>query len=153
MTPASSFLDGLKTAAEQAERVENDFRREVSQRAKELDQVRAFAHRRLNFMRAIAEAVATAESEEVAVAAAMAIMRTKLGWASDSEARTEVLSRFSSVAQELYASLAPDTSEGPGAGDVASALDAFETWYRSTHPNAFWTLFEHYMPETPLVDF
>jgi len=73
MTPASSFLDGLKTAAEQAERVENDFRREVSQRAKELDQVRAFAHRRLNFMRAIAEAVATAESEEVAVAAAMAM--------------------------------------------------------------------------------
>ena len=63
MTPASSFLDGLKTAAEQAERVENDFRREVSQRAKELDQVRAFAHRRLNFMRAIAEAVANHERD------------------------------------------------------------------------------------------
>ena len=153
MTPASSFLDGLKVAAEQAERAENEFRREVSQRAKELDRERAFAHRRLNFMRAIAEAIATAEGEEVAVAAALAVMRTKLGWSNDSEARTEVLSRFSPVAQELYASLAPDTSEGPGSGDVGGALDAFETWYRTTHPNAFWTLFEHYMPETPLVDF
>ena len=36
---------------------------------------------------------------------------------------------------------------------LLGALDEFETWYHSTHPNAFWVLFEHYMPETPRVDF
>jgi hypothetical protein len=153
MTPASSFLDALKLATEKAERAEDEFRREVAERVKALDRERAFAHRRLNFMRAISEAVATAESEEIAVAAATAVMRVKLGWSSDSEMRTEALSHFSPVAREIFASLAPDRGEDTGPPDVIRALDEFETWYRSTHPNAFWVLFEHYMPETPRVDF
>ncbi len=39
-------------------------------------------------MRAIADAVAAAESEEIVVAAATAVMRAKLGWSSDSDARS-----------------------------------------------------------------
>ena len=153
MTPASPFLDALKLAVEKAERAEDQFRREVAERVKMLDRERAFAHRRLNFMRAISEAIATVESEEIAVAAGLAVARTKLGWSDDSEARTEVLSHFSSVVRELFAGLAPDRDGKPAAANVARALDEFETWYRSTHPNAFWVLFEHYMPETPVVDF
>jgi hypothetical protein len=153
MTPASSFLDALKLAAEQAEQAEDKFRREVAERVKLLDRERAFAHRRLNFMRAIADAVAGAESEEIAVAAAVGVMQAKLGWSDDSEARAEVLSQFSPVAREVFASLTPDRGEEISEPDVARALDEFETWYRSTHPNAFWVLFEHYMPETPRVDF
>ena len=56
MTPASSFLDELKAAAEDAARAESDFQREVAARTKALERERAFAHRRLNFMRAIADA-------------------------------------------------------------------------------------------------
>jgi hypothetical protein len=154
MMPASSFLDGLKLAAERAEQAENAFRREIAERTKALERERAFAHRRLNFMRAIAEAVASAESEEIAVAAATAIMRTKLGWSSDSDARTEVLSHFAPVAQQVFASLAPaQEDDKTGAPDVVGALAEFEAWYRDTHPNPFWVLFEHYMPETPVVDF
>ena len=153
MTPASSFLDALKIAADQAERAEDEFRREVAQRTKALDRERAFAHRRLKFVRAIADAVAAAEREEIAVAAAAGVMRVKLGWSDDSEARAEVLSRFSPVAREVFACLAPGRDEDSSQPDVARALDEFETWYRSTHPNAFWVLFEHYMPETPRVDF
>ena len=153
MTPASSFLDALKLAAEKAERAEDDFRRETAERSKALDRERAFAHRRLNFMHAIAETVAAAESEEIAVAAAGAVMRVKLGWSSDSEARTEVLSHFLPVAREVFVSLAPAGGESPSPPDVGRALEEFEAWYRATHPNAFWVLFEHYMPETPRVDF
>ena len=105
MTPASSFLDALKLAAEQAEQAEDKFRREVAERVKLLDRERAFAHRRLNFMRAIADAIAGAESEEIAVAAAAGVMQVKLGWSDDSEARTEVLSQFTPVAREIFASL------------------------------------------------
>ncbi len=66
MTPAA-FLDALKAAADAAEAAEAKFRREIAERTKALDRERAFAFRRLNFMRAIADAVASAESEEIAV--------------------------------------------------------------------------------------
>ena len=153
MTPAVSFLDALKLVAERAARAEDDFRREVAERTQAIERERAFAHRRLSFMRAIADAIASAESEQIAVAVAMAIMRTKLGWDSDSEARTIVLTRFAPVAQKIFASLAPTGDEEMPPPDVVAALAEFETWYRDTHPNAFWTLFENYMPETPRVDF
>jgi hypothetical protein len=149
MTPTSSFLDALRLAAEQAERAEEQFRREIAERVKLLDREREFAHRRLNFMRTISEAIAATESEEIAVAAGLAVAR----WSNDSEARTEVLAHFSSVIRELFASLTPDRGEGSSPADMARALDEFEMWYRSTHSDAFWIHFEHYIPETPRVDF
>lgn len=152
MTAAPSFLDTLEVAAKRAVQAESDFRRELTARAKVLERERAFAHRRLNFMRAIADAVVTAESEETAVAAAGAVLRTKLGWSSDSDARALVLARFVPVAQQVFASLI-SASDAAIASDVMQALAAFETWYCGTHPNPFWALFEHFMPETPLVDF
>ncbi|MBV9259863.1 MAG: hypothetical protein JO205_00685 [Pseudolabrys sp.] len=152
MIPAPSFLDALKTAAERASTAEDTFRREIAQRTKALEVERAQALRRLNLMRTLAEGIATAESEEVAVAAATAILRTKLGWAEDSDARGEVLSKFAAVAQAMFASLAPVKDEAPEP-DVIKTLDAFETWYAQTHPQSFWALFDVYMPETPRVDF
>ena len=104
-------------------------------------------------MRAIADAVAAAESEEIVVAAATAVMRAKLGWSSDSDARVEVLSHFVPVVQQVFASLAPAAEDGAPLPDVLDALTEFETWYGETHPNPFWMLFENQMPETPLVDF
>lgn len=151
MTPAASFLDALKTAAGDAARAEDDFRREIAERTKALERERAFAYRRLNFMRAVAEAVASAEDEAVAVAAANAVVQAKLGWASDSEARSEVLDRFVPVTRAVFASLDPEEPATPD--DVVAALRDFESWFSATRANAFWMLFENYMPETPRVDF
>jgi hypothetical protein len=156
MTP-SSFLDALKAAADQAAAAEDAFRREAAARAKALERERAFAFRRLNFMRAVAEAVAAAEDEAAAMAGAGAVLRAKLGWASDSGARTQVVERFVPVAQAMFAALAPpsEATDGENAPrpDAVAALAAFEGWYAETHPGPFWALFEHYMPETPVVDF
>lgn len=151
MTPASSFLDALKTAADDAARVEDDFRREIAERTKTLERERAYAYRRLNFMRAVAEAVASAEDEAIAIAAGNAVVQTKLGWASDSEARSEVLDRFVPVAKAVFASLDPEEPASPA--DVVAALRDFEAWYSGARGSAFWVLFENYMPETPRVDF
>lgn len=152
MIPAPSCLDALKHAADEAGRAEDAFRREIAERTKALERERAFAHRRLNFMRSIAEAIVAAESEEIAVAAATAVMRVKLGWSNDSEARAEVLSHFAPVAQDMFAALAPADDEGPPP-DALAALKGFESWYVATHASPFWALFDHYIPETPLVDF
>jgi hypothetical protein len=148
----SAFLDELKGAADKADGAEAKFRREIAERAKALERERAFAYRRLNFIRAIAEVIASAESEEIAVASALAVVREKLGWANDSEARDAVLTRFTPVAKAMFASLAPSEAEAEEA-DPRQALADFEAWYADTHENAFWVLFEHYMPETPRVDF
>jgi hypothetical protein len=150
--PAATFLGTLKAAAEAAEAAESTFRREFTERVKLIERDRAFAFRRLNLMRAIAAAIASAEGEDIAVACALAVLRAKLGWYSDSEARDAVLSRFAAVAKAAYASLAPAETETPRAG-VIEELKGFEAWYVATHPAPFWALFEQYMPETPVVDF
>jgi hypothetical protein len=158
MIPTPSFLDSLKAAADAATVAEDKFRREIASRAKALEIERAFAFRRLNMMRAIAEVVAGAEAEEIAVAAATAVLRAKLGWGSDSEARDLVISRFAPVAQAMFASLSPEIAapvDKPAAPppDVIGTLAEFERWYCETHSGPFWVLFENYMTETPVVDF
>jgi len=151
MTPLPSFLDALKLAAAEAEQVEEAFRRQLAERMKALEQERIFAYRRLNLMRPIAEAVAGAETEEIAVAAARAALSSRLGWAAaESEARSEVLARFEPVTRQVFASLGQPAAE---TADVVGALKEFEIWYAENHPNPFWMLFEVYLPETPRVDF
>jgi hypothetical protein len=153
MIPTTAlFLDSLKEAAVKAETAEGVFRREIAERIKNIEQERAFAYRRLNFMRALADATAAAESEEIAVANALAVVRAKLDWSSDSEARTAVLSRLAPVAAAMFARLTPPEKDGK-LPDIGTALADFETWYGETHEQPFWVLFEHYIPETPRVDF
>jgi hypothetical protein len=147
-----AFLDWLKAAADTASAAEATFRQQAAQRIAALDRERAFAFRRLNLMRAIADAIVEAETEEQAVANALATLRAKLDWSNDSEARTLVLSRFLPVAQAVFANLM--TSENDAAvPDVAQALVEFENWYAQTRGTPFWSLFDHYRSETPVVDF
>jgi hypothetical protein len=148
---ATFFLDALKATADQAEAAETRYRREAAQKIAALERERAVAFRRLNLMRAVADAAAKAESQEVAVASALAALRGKLGWSADSEARSEVLSRFASVGQAVFRNFVP--SEDAPVTSVQNALAEFETWYAGSHQTPFWVLFEHYIPETPRVDF
>jgi hypothetical protein len=151
MAVTGSFLHELKTAAEAAKVAEGSFRRDAAMRIAALEQERAFAFRRLNLMQGIAQVVASAESEEIAVASALAALRLRLGWNSDSGARSEVITHFGPVALAMFRASAPGEDE-PTA-DVHDALAGFERWYAETRGSPFWILFEHQMPDTPLVDF
>ena len=153
MGPAASYLAALKLSADQSAIAENEFRSQIAARIKELEKQRSFAFRRLNLMKEVSSVIASAESEEIAVAAATAVLRAKLGWADDSDARIAVVSSFAPVAQAMFASLAPVESDDEEKPDVIRTLAEFEAWYAETHPNPFWVLFENYMPETPVVDF
>jgi hypothetical protein len=165
MMAAVPFLQALDMAANQAAAVETAFRRESAARIRQLERDRSFAFRRLTLMRAIADAVSRAESEELAVAGGIAILRSKLGWVNDSEARSAILTQFAPVAKAAFAGRMPEpdasaplpsserSSPDASPPDVLGALTAFEAWYEGTHHAAFWTLFEQPMPETPLVDF
>jgi len=151
MSPVAPFLETLEAAANEAAAAETAYRREAAERIKSLERERTFAFRRLSLMRPIADAVARAESEELAVASSLAILRAKLGWSSDSEARSAVLTQFAPVVQGMFARLRPEP-ETPTA-DLSVLLTAFETWYETNRRTSFWDLFDQPMPETPLVDF
>ena len=165
MTPAAAFQEQLKQAAELAAVAESDYRREAWARIAVLERGRAFAFRRANLMRAIGEAVRGSADdsqggqdqagEEMAIARALAMLRTHLGWPPDSEGWLAVLSRFAPLAATLYRASWPSGKAGPpGAGEeITGALDAFECWYEETYGTSFWSLFENELPETPLVDF
>ena len=146
------FLAVLQAAADNAAEAEAQFRRDANRRVAALEAARAFAHRRLNLMRAIADAAAGPASEEIAVANALAVLRAKLGWHGDSEARSEVISRFAVVARAVTSSFSA-REDGAPEPDVMAALAEYEAWYAENHPSPFWALFEQHLPETPLVDF
>ncbi|MFG1395400.1 hypothetical protein [Roseixanthobacter pseudopolyaromaticivorans] len=162
MTVLSAYLASLETAAAAAEQAEVDFRRETEARAAVLANARAHAYRRSNLMATLATLAEGAETPELAVAAVQAHLRVRLGWDDTSDARDAVLSRFAPVALALFAAAhpveegsGPSDARGPGdaAPDPATALAAFEDWYSQTRESPFWYLFEHYIPETPRVDF
>jgi hypothetical protein len=151
MSSLVAFMSSLQRDAEATDAAESTFRREAAERSAALAVARATAFRRLNLVRSIAEAVSGAESEEMAVVAAQAQLRVRLGWTTESEMRDEVLSRFAPVAQAMFhAAQAPQPATP---ADPDSALAAFEAWYAETRESPFWHLFEHYIPETPRVDF
>ena len=127
MQPMQSFLNVLTAEAEARAEEETDFRRQIASRTKELERQRSFAFRRLNLMRSVAEVIAGAESEEIAVAAGGAVLRAKLGWHDDSEARSEVVENFAPVAQAIFANFEPSESEDEEKPNVMDRLSAFET--------------------------
>ncbi|HEY3149927.1 MAG TPA: hypothetical protein VGJ75_26430 [Dongiaceae bacterium] len=151
MTQVAPFIAALEVAAKEATAAETAYRRAAAERIKALERDRAFAFRRLSLMKPIADAIVGAESEEMAVAGSQVILRAKLGWANDSEARSAILTQFVPVVRGLFAGTHP--KPGETAPDVLVLLSAFEAWYESAHRGSFWDLFDQPMPETPLVDF
>ena len=150
MSPAS-FIEALDALARGAATAETAYRREAAERIKQLERERSFAFRRVNLMKPIADAVARAESEQMAVAGSQAILRARLGWSGDSEARSAVLTEFAKVARALFVTLHPAEERSPA--DVLTLLKEFEAWYEAAYRKPFWDLFDQPMPETPLVDF
>ena len=150
-TRSGRLLDALQAAASRAAAEETAFRRESAARIRALETGRSVAFRRLRLMEDVARFAERAESEELAVAGCIAILQTKLGWSSDSEARSEILSRFGGIAKAIFAQARPEP-EAPDQ-DVLAVLSDFEAWYAEAHGAAFWDLFDQPMLETPLVDF
>lgn len=162
MTTVTTYLERLQQAADRAQSVETAYRREAATRIAALERERAFAFRRMNLMRSVAEAAkpqmeddsdpAERSGEEIAVARALALLRVRLGWSSDSETRDATLAHFAPVVIALYRASGdaemPDETSG-----IDDALGRFEAWYEETHGVSFWMLFENPMQDTPRVDF
>ena len=149
--PVQAFLAELESAAISANQAEGELRKRMAEEITRLERQRAFAFRRLNLMREVAKAIASAENEESAIACGLAVVRTELGWETDNESRTETLNHFAPVVRAAFEGLCPPET-GEATGNVAEALSGFEDWYESAHGKPFWVLFDQYVPELPLVE-
>ncbi len=149
--PVQAFLAELESAAISANAAEGELRQRVAREIARLERERAFAYRRLNLVREVAKAVASAENDERAIACGTAVVRSELGWEAESETRNETLQRFAPVVRAAFEGLCPPETEETSA-HIAEALAGFEAWYESTHGKPFWVLFDQYVPELPLVE-
>nr|PZN82369.1 MAG: hypothetical protein DIU57_11845 [Pseudomonadota bacterium] len=149
--PTQAFLDHLKAAATSAHEAENSLRKRMAEEIARLERQRAFAYRRLNLMNEVAKAVASAENEEAAVARGLAVLRSELGWTTETETRKATLERFERVARATFAGLSPNEG-AETAPDLADELSGFETWYEATYGKPFWVLFDQEIQEIPLVE-
>ena len=102
MSRVSDWLSDLDESGRNAAAEEDAYRRDFARRGAELAEIRAVAFRRANLVRAVSDAVALAEDEQAAVAHGLAVLRTRLGWSSDSEARSEILARFAPVCEAMF---------------------------------------------------
>jgi hypothetical protein len=150
-TPAlQALLAAFETAAGAARETEAFLRQQLEAEILRLERQRAFAYRRLSFVRVLSESIQLAENTEAALAKGRAAVRTELGWHSDSETRTETLTRLAPLFQATFACLGSAADASPT--EVVKALDAFEAWYETRFEQSFWSLFDQHIEEMPLVE-
>jgi hypothetical protein len=150
--PAQDLLATFEAAATAASRAEAALRKRMEAEIAAAERDRAFAYRRLNLMRTLARAVAHADSEEAAVGRGLAAVRAEIGWDSDSDTRSEALSRLAPAVRATFACLQPvQERDAPGL-DVAQCLADFEAWYERVHGRPFWGLYDRHIEEMPLVE-
>ena len=105
----------------------------------------------MNLVQAVVESVESAESAETALANALAMLRTRLGWSSDTELPMEVLARFGPVALAAFRIVGPVTERS--VEDVREQLAAFENWYAERWAPRSGACSKVPMPDTQRVDF
>jgi hypothetical protein len=144
-----SVLATLAARAEAASGEETAYRREAARRTEILERARAFAYRRLNLLKKMAEA-GTGETDTKAAADARIVAAfVDIGWIGGS------LDELDDKGRETEAKFRP-VAEAIGAGDeprLLQTLADFEAWFTERFGRDFCAVFDRYIPDTPKVDF
>ena len=150
------FLDELRTAAEEKERRESDYRRESRRLLESLEVERTRAYRRYNLLKDMAEAAAGHAEPQAAIEAQLAVAIAESGWSEARSGYAELRERLSSVAALVHERLHPSAGEAPApaASGVPDAVARFEEWYRDRFGQDFLDLLGRPASSfQPLVDF
>ena len=144
-----SVLATLGARADAASTEETAYRRESARRIEVLERARAFAYRRLNLIRKVADTAAGEPDAKKAADARIAAAFVEIGWIGGS------LAELDEKGREAEATFRP-VAEAIGTGDEAAtlaALAAFEAWFAERFGRDFCSVFDRYVPDTPKVDF
>jgi hypothetical protein len=152
MTPAAhTLLAEFEAAAKSARTAEDELRRNTAEQIARLERRRAFAFRRMRLVRVLADAAAGEASTDDAWGAQRRAVGHELGWSDAGEVNDLILSRLEPVGHAVWRYVSSDAEEAPT--EVVSELEVFEAWFEGKHGKPFYTLFDQYFPEVPVVDF
>jgi hypothetical protein len=153
----NEFLSALHQTALAAQREEISFRNNVAREIASRELARKYAFRRLSLAELMVQAARRAESEEQAIAAQAAALRTEMGWHGDTEQRRRIFAAWRPVAMAAWDAVRPRTDE-PSATpaerpDIAAALATFEAWYLAEFGSNYLDILEVEIQELPVVEF
>lgn len=146
----ATYIGDLDRIARAASAAEEQFRKEAARRAEELRKERVFAFRRLNLLRAVGNAVRSADKAEEAQANGRHVLSREAGWSGATPAQQEAADRFAPVTLSIWAATG-EGREGDGIS-TADAMASFEKWFEESRKTAFLNLMEREVVELPLVE-
>lgn len=147
--PLAALIGQMEAAARTAWQEEEATRTRLAQEVARLERRRAFAYRRMNFVRALATAAKTKDSEADVIAAQRAAARHELDWFDNSEFQRTVLDRMQPVGLAVWRCLRGQDAEVTA---IQAELDAFEGWFEATYREPFYAQFDREPPQVSLVE-
>ena len=147
----TALVAEFEAAARSAQENETLLRKKMADEIAKLERQRAFAFRRSNFIRLLGSSAAGLETEDEAAAAQCSALSQELGWQGESEAHKAILDEMKPLGRSVWQCVC-GVEPKPGV-KVAAELDKFETWFEGKHGTPFYTLFDQYIPQVPVVDF
>ena len=155
--PTPAFVSDLERQAMQAARLEADHRIQMRDRLAQLETMRVAAYRRLNLLRDMAAAIATATDDAAAVEAGLDHVCARTGWSEADAAWVELRDRLKPVAVTIRAAEQPTAAPGQPPAPVQApvlAFASFEAWYRARFDADFLSLMASDAPTfQSVVDF
>jgi hypothetical protein len=157
-SPAQALLAEFEAAAKKAQAAETELRKSLSEQIARIERQRAFAFRRTRLVRTLAEAAINAnpetepeaEAEAAIWAAQRRAVRDELGWAGESKVHEAILAQLQPVGLTVWRHI---RSDDPAPASVHADLATFEAWFEAEQGKSFYSLFDQYFPESPVVDF
>ena len=157
-----SLIARLQADCTAAEAAERSIRASLEAQIKAAETARAFAWRRLNALSDMARAAAAEPEREVAIERQLVALFREIGWLDSSlaelgEGAQPLIDALRPIAEALHARAHPapaeDGAEPVPTPDPIAAFRAFEAWYERERGQPFLTVYERYVPPTPVVEF
>lgn len=135
----------FEQAADAAKAAETAYRKAAAAEVARLERERVTAFRRVRLVRLLEEAAAGCPSSKDALEMQRSRLCREFGWSGEAPGERAVLERIGPMCAAL--------ALREGAPDIAPLLAAFEAWFEADRGVPFYSLFESYVQETPVVDF
>ncbi len=148
-TAADTLVAEFAEGARLAQVAEKELRQRMTAEIARLERQRAFAYRRTRLIQALAGV--TDQDPELVAAAQRRAINSEIGWTGESEIEKSILDQLAPVARTVWQCAC--ATEPATSANVMSSLQQFEAWFEKTHGKSFYTLFDQYVSEVPVVDF
>lgn len=140
-----SAASWFERAAEAAKDAEMAYRKAAAAETARLERERVTAFRRVRLVTLLEDAAREAGTADEAARRQSARVCQEFGWSGEAAGEKAVLEQLRPVCGTLSGS-----ADGK---DIVAALKDFEAWFEAERGVSFYSLFDSYVQETPVVDF